>query len=362
MKIGIVTQPLLGNYGGILQNYALQTILRRLGHEPITIDYFWSRSLYSYLKSTVKSLFLYPFPKKRRLFIRMYDKRLNPDIDTFVSRFITTTKTVYRYMPRLVDRYKLDVLITGSDQVWRPIYNPHLPDMFLDFSKNKKVSKIAYAASFGTSAREYSDKNIADCIDAAKRLSAVSVRESSGVELCRDYFDIEAKTVLDPTLLLTKDDYIDLTEDISAIKEKYVGVYVLDENPDIDELISKVCREKGIRRVIKYKEDENKVSPKEWIALFRDAEFIVTDSFHGTVFSIIFQKAFVSISNSSRGADRFLSLLKPLGLMNRLVINGQKGIEGPIFGTIDWKKVNNDLYERRIASIKFIKSSLDKLQ
>lgn len=361
MKVGIITQPLKGNYGGILQNYALQKILVRMGHEPITIDFLWSRNLFAYLKSTLKSLLLFPFPNKRRAFIKLHDKRSNPDIDSFVRKHIKTTKQVYRYKPSVINRYNLDALITGSDQVWRPKYNPYLKDMYLNFAKNKNILKFAYGASFGTSDKEYTDEEISECIGAVRKLSSVSVRESSGVSLCSDYYSIEAQEVLDPTLLLTVNDYYELSENIPKTNEKYIGVYVLDKNPYILKIINNICHQIGIDNIISTTENTHGISPEKWLALFRDAEFIVTDSFHGTVFSIIFQKPFISIYNISRGGDRFESLLKPLGLIERLVINNQPVTENLFSNTIDWYTVDSELDKRRLLSFNFIKSSFDKI-
>ncbi|MBD5366020.1 MAG: polysaccharide pyruvyl transferase family protein [Bacteroides sp.] len=360
MKIGIATQSLLWNYGGVIQNYALHKVLIRFGHEPITIDYIGHKNLFGHIKSALKTLLLYPFPSKRRGALSFRNKRLNPIIDSFIRQYIKTTKQVDHYCPSLIDAYKLEALITGSDQVWRPCYNPYLKDLYLDFAKNKNVLRIAYAASFGTSEKEYTDQEINDCFSAAKMLSAVSVREGSGINLCWEYFNVEAQEVLDPTLLLTADDYQELTKDIQTAKGKYIGVYVLDKSPYISEIVSKISQEKKIPTVYRATENTPGMSPKKWISLFRDAEFIITDSFHGTIFSIIFQKPFLSICNMYRGGDRFISLLEPLGLMQRLISYNQQDIESRYSDDIDWQTVTDKLCEKRISSLKFIKSSLDK--
>ena len=131
MKIGILTQPLKANYGGILQNWALQQVLIKLGHEPITIDLLPQPSLSRFILSTVKSLILWFIPSKRRKFVRWHYKR-SPLFEKFVENKIKKTDVCHRYSMELVRKYHLDALIVGSDQTWRPLYNKNvLYDMFL---------------------------------------------------------------------------------------------------------------------------------------------------------------------------------------------------------------------------------------
>lgn len=361
-KVGIVTQPLLGNYGGILQNYALQTVLRRLGHEPVTIDYISPTKWYRYLLSTLKTIVLYPFPSRRRNFVKWEwcPVRENILIDKFINEHISKTGYVYRYNSKLISKLGISAVIVGSDQIWRPKYNPDLKDLYLDFLKKKKITKIAYAASFGTSELEYTPKNIRTCSEAAKQLDAVSVREMSGINLCRDYFGIDAVEVLDPTLLLTADDYCELAADRHRSKDSYLGVYILDRKPETDSLLKEIKRLSGLTNIRLITENDKDSAPQDWIAMIRDAGFVVTDSFHATVFSIIFRKDFITLCNRDRGADRFTSLLNPLGLMDRLVDRDCKELKIIAAQKIDWEKVSDQLGEQREHSINFLKNNLPK--
>lgn len=358
MKIGIVTQPLLGNYGGLMQNFALQSVLRRLGHEPVTLDYIWSLRWQRYILTTIKTALLWFVPGRRRKFAIFRPVRENKKIDDFVRDHINTTEYIYRYRQSTLKKYCIDGVITGSDQVWRPMYNPDLKDMYLDFVRKDDIRRVAYAASFGTSEREYTSKEVNNCLRGVRRLDAVSVREASGIELCREYFGVEAGEVLDPTLLLTADDYCELSKNIPIAQDKYLGAYILDDKPYYNEVAHDVCSRIGADRVYKVIGKEKALSPIEWIAMFRDAEFIVTDSFHGTVFSIIFQKPFITFCNHSRGAERFRSLLAPLGLMNRLVELDNSDISGLLNIPIDWKSVSEKLNINRKRSINFLKETL----
>lgn len=358
MKLGIVTQPLLGNYGGLMQNYALQQVLLRMGHEPVTIDYIWNIKWPRYVLTTLKTALLWLVPGKRRAFAEKFPKRTNPLTDAFVKDHIATTGYVYSYRPGTLRRYGIEALVTGSDQVWRPRYNPDLPDMYLDFARRANIRKIAYAASFGTAEHEYTPEQIERCRPAARRLHAVGVREQGAVKLCKDYFDIDAQQVLDPTLLLSKEDYEELTRDIPVAKERYVGVYVLDDSPEIDRVLPTVSEQLGGLPIKRVDVKTKTLSPQEWLCLFRDAEYIVTDSFHGTVFSIIFGKPFLTFYNHERGADRFLSLLEPLGLADRLTEQGKDDISAILSRPIDRTAIAEALKLRKEEAIRFIKESL----
>ncbi len=358
MKVGIVTQPLLGNYGGILQNYALQTILRRLGHEPITIDYIWNMRWYRFILSYFKSFLSKTIRGKKSKFEKFYPVRENKFIDNFISNHIVRTDYTYHYRQSQLNKYAIQAVVSGSDQVWRPKYNPDLKDMFLDFVKDDNILKIAYAASFGCSEKEYSRQMIFECERAAKRLDAISVREESGVDLCLEYFGVKAQTVLDPTMLLTADDYYNLTHNFPKSEHKYLGAYILDEDPTIEDTLEKICDIQSLSTIRRITEDESSMSPIDWLAMIRDADFIVTNSFHGTVFAIIFQKPFLSIYNDNRGGDRFYSLLAPLNLLDRLVVSNSDKIEDIVRRKIDWKSVNQSINLRRTKSISFLKDSL----
>ena len=178
MNVAIVTQPIKANYGGVLQNFALQCVLRKLGHHPVTIDYRDSSPLWFYLFQTIKTILLYPFSSKRRALtpyrnVFPRDKR----IMKFVHKYIKLTDNQYlSYNRDIIQKYKIGAVIVGSDQVWRPRYSPNcLYDTYLSFLKNEKLVKISYAASFGVDSWEYTDKQTKVCKVLMKQFNAVSV-------------------------------------------------------------------------------------------------------------------------------------------------------------------------------------------
>lgn len=356
MRIGIITQALLNNYGGILQNYALQTILRNLGHESITIDYISHYSLRKYIIYSLKTIiYLLLGRKYRRKFIPYYRRR-NSMMEDFVGSNIFLTKPVKKYSADVIDSYKLDGLIVGSDQVWRPEYNNDLYDMFLLFAKGKNCLKMSYAASFGIDKLSYSTKQIKKCKELIQNFKSVSVRENSGVTLCKEYFNIDATEVLDPTLLLTNDSYENICSNIPKSNIPFLATYILDVTPDKRNLVNKIAKEKTLH-VRYFEADINaKLSIQEWLAMFRDADFVITDSFHGTLFSIIFKKEFLTIGNKSRGLSRFHSILSKLKLDDRLIFLSSK--ENISLNKIDWDKVYNIINRNRRESLNFLQTNL----
>jgi len=311
MKIGIVTQPLLNNYGGIIQNYALQKTLRRFEYEPVTFDCrYKSIPWWVYLCSWLKTILCFFIPGKRRTFAKIttVEKRRNV-FEDFVSKNISKTMPVTSLSRNLNLTDKLDAFIAGSDQIWRPKYAPDIEEAFLGFLKKDSVRRVAYAASFGVDEWEYTAKQTRVCSALAKKFDFISVREESGVKLCKEHLGVDAVWVLDPTLLLDESDYLDLCKNVQISSEKYLAAYVLGMNEDVQRTCEKIANEKGLTLKMFSADAQASLSVPEWLAMFRDASYVVTDSFHGTVFSIIFGKEFKCIYNEVRGAARFESLL-----------------------------------------------------
>lgn len=355
MKIGILTQHFLLNYGGIIQNFALQQVLLKLGHDPLTFEHdtcysrtrWFLRSAKHVLKNhSLKGLPVYPTCQGRIG---------NKNFIKFVLKNIRSV-TVNDFTPDLTQKYGLDAYVVGSDQVWRPAFNlgPRLGNMFLDFAGDD-VKKISYAASFGCKEWEYTEEQERMCGKLAKRFDAISVREASGVDLCKEHFGVDATLVLDPTLLLNKEDYGKVCHDVPQ-KEKHIFVYSLVVSEGVLAVAEKVAEAMGLSIIVKQagRKVKKEDTIEDWFAEFRDADYVVTDSFHGMVFSIIFNKPFSIVMNPSGGNDRYLSLLSQLGLMERIVSDELQ----PVFSAIDWSDVNHRLTELRKASFEFLKTNL----
>ncbi len=354
MKIGIVTQPLIANYGGFLQAWALQEILRKMGHSPVTIDYIPQRcSWYIYVLSWCKTI-IYYFMGKPRSFIGPLKR--GRFFEEFVKKNISITDRQSCYNNKIIKKYGFEVIVTGSDQVWRPMYNVHIQDMYLRFVKEANVKKLAYAASFGVDNWEYTPEQTKSCAQLANKFVAISVREKSAVDLCGNYLGVDAIEVLDPTLLHSAGDYEKLCIDIPKATEPFLASYVLDYTPEKQVVIDNIAKRYGLNVRFFSAHEDASLSVEEWLAYFRDAEYVVTDSFHGCVFSIIFNKPFIAMTNKGRGETRFLSLLSMLGLGNRLLtsVSAIDKIRQPINWVYVSKKINN----LKESSIYFLKQNL----
>ena len=375
MKIGIITQPLHTNYGGLLQNYALQQVLKRLGHEPITLDQVASnRRRWKIYAGYIKTLIYYLIGKgnNRKFSYYINDKYLyyiQKNTDYFIKKYINKTPILVttKDFRRITKDEKIEVLLVGSDQVWRPIYNDNIFDSFLDFSKGMDIKRIAYAASFGVDNWEFSRKKTDKCRDLIRLFEAISVREKSGVNLCMDYLKCKAIHVLDPTLLLDKEDYIQLVDSEKEPESKGdLFTYILDKSEEKEEIIKKVSKTLGLipfssmpknpvnRRTIKNIDTCVFPSVTRWIRSFMDANFVICDSFHGAVFSIIFNKPFLVIGNEERGISRFNSLLESFGLENRMILSNSDNLS-IINDSIDWSRVNDVRTLLKNRSIDFLR-------
>lgn len=314
MKIAIITQPILQNYGGAIQNFALQHVLNnKFKYDAETIDCprIPISRFYVFVLSWLKTIALLLTKRKKR-HLRKYTHIgcRSEWMRAFVASYIKKTSQWKRLTINKFRQKDYDVVVVGSDQVWRPKFVYSIYDYFLLFLKNENVTRIAYAVSFGTDEWEYTLKQTKVCSELARKFKAISVREQSGVNLCKEYLGVDASWVLDPTLLLTKEDYMPICEEVPVCAEKYLAAYVLDENENVTTAYEKEAAARGL--VVKkfYADSKSALTVPEWLAMFRDASYVVTDSFHGTVFSIIFGKEFKCVYNEFRGSARFESLLK----------------------------------------------------
>ncbi len=359
MKIAILTQPLHTNYGGNLQNFALQKVLTDMGHEPVTIDRhhtvklrtklklgYFKNLLMHFLKGTPKPLWKSYFSSKKE------QAYLRQDITAFIDAYITKTPRLYsdKAVQAIFKENNFEAVIVGSDQCWRPMYSPNIYTYYLDFLKdNKEIKKLAYAASFGTDQWEYTEEQTARCKKLIQQFDLVTVREKAAVNLVAEKLNKDAEFVLDPTLLLSKEDYIELFVGKNLPDNKGIYTYILDDSDWKTQVVETAKETLGLPQFSnqhnKHTVNSEKIpSIESWIKGFADADFVITDSFHGTVFSIIFNKPFISLVNVSRGASRFESILGELELTERLLseFDNQK-VEELVQEFIDYVDLNHKL-------------------
>uniref|UniRef100_UPI004056E7D2 polysaccharide pyruvyl transferase family protein n=1 Tax=Alistipes sp. TaxID=1872444 RepID=UPI004056E7D2 len=354
MKIGIITQPLVANYGGILQNFALQEVLRQLGHEARTIDYTLRNSPWRYLRHRLKHFILRKAGAPPTLL------HLRPEaFERFVREHIALTERQLNYSPELISRYGFEALVVGSDQVWRPKYNRFLEDMFLRFALGAEgVKRVAYAASFGVDRWEFSPKQTRACAELAQRFDRITVREESGIRLCREQLKVEAECVLDPTLLLHNEAYAPLWEGVKRRSEPYLAAYLLGKDHARHAFCQEMATRIGVQLMSFGADGKATLSIEEWLATLNRAEIVITDSFHGTVFSILAHRPFFVLPHQGRGLSRIESLLKLVGLEERLLRAIPE--EMPQLNAIDFSEVDRRLEEARSRSRELLRKALEE--
>ena len=362
MKIGILTLPLLDNYGGILQDYALQRTLQTYGGG----NNVWLIQRKKPQVYNRKQLLFYYIKRILKPIIKKEFKFTGREIDKFVNKyfpckspFLLSTEDLRKY----VADSGFDGIVVGSDQVWRQCYTPEIRDYFLGMCEdNHSIKRVAYAASFGVDEWEFTEEETADCKRLASLFDYISVREKSAVDLCRQYLDVNATHVLDPTMLLQKDEYIDLIKEWKEPQSSGdLFYYILDRNDSKTALINKMSEQTGLEPFSTYPRLSPTIMnlirfPKycifprvtQWLRAFQDARMVITDSFHGCIFSIIFNVPFWVVGNASRGNARFDSLLQLFHLENRLIDVSAENVD--YNEPIDWESVNRIRNEMIVKS------------
>lgn len=354
-KTGILTFHRAHNYGATLQAYALQ-----IKTNSFIIDYYSSyiynqykifkplrKNVFKYIVSTIRTIRNYTIHKERYI-----------NFENFISKLNLIN----------IDKVStLDVLITGSDQVWNPGITGGLSDFYtLNFGKDN-IKRISYAASIGNVnnvekyKQEYKEK--------LSKLDKISVREESAkTELEKILPTKDIEVVLDPTLLLTKQEWNNKIKNISSESEKYILVYVVEENDEYIKIVNELSHKTGLG-VIHFGEknpgyyNEKKTcytkGPLEFVNLIKNADYIVATSFHATVFSIIFNKKFWVVPHKSTGS-RVTDLLKKLEISNRAVNTLEEFNNRNYDEEIDYKKVNKILEKEREKSINWLIDAIEK--
>ncbi len=369
-KIVILTMKPLLNYGGILQAFALQKYLTSLGYDAYT-TYPTDQPLLSMVAINMKRFIRSLTLKTAYISVDEENNMIGRNTSEYVKNYI-----------RLVDFKKCvqkkpgywGALIVGSDQVWRSAYVNVRPYLF-DFAKNTDVLRVSYAASFGRDdMTEYSTRLLGYTKELAGRFDAMSVREKSGIQLAEQYWEVRASQHIDPTMLIDKEIY-DKQISTAGMRLKklkdHVFVYILDRNDTnkricraIENLLNVQSYEILPERPISRKHFASNTSRyalppvEQWLIGVRDAEYIVTDSFHGVVFSILYNKPFVVIANKLRGLSRLTSLLELFGLEDRLITSKEQIDETLINRQIDWAEVNAILDSERRRSHRYLIANL----
>lgn len=367
MKIKTITCHEVYNHGASLQEYALLKYLEILGHEAETIHYkppylskhfklndvnndFFSKNI------ILKSIYiLLKLPK------RLINLKRKKKFDEFSSNHIKSTKQLYKSNDELkLNIPRADAYICGSDQIWNSFFeNGKDPAFYLDFVPNNKL-KISYAASFAIDALDNNIKNFVK--EKVTRLDHVSVRELSGKKILNDLGINNVTQVLDPVFLLEPEKWNQLIT-LDREIEKYIFIYDFDSNPLIKEMAENYKRKFGwkiitVNQLINYA-DKNYFleGPIKFLSLVKNAEFVISNSFHAVAFSIIFKKEFVVFNRRDKINTRMRDLLISIG-QNQLLIINDNMIKSHTLNTIDFNHVQKCLDSLIDISSQFLKNAL----
>jgi transcriptional antiterminator Rof (Rho-off) len=360
-EIGIITfWNAQDNYGQLLQCYALQQVLKQFGCDPFLIKYKAKMSKTQRIFHVLSLLFRFQLQRiVKYIVIRIKEHRIQSvkpidrGFNKFRETYIKSTEIIYSLAELKKNPPQADYYVCGSDQIW----NNYSKAYFLDWG-DRKVPRIAYAASFGKI--NASDKFTSKISKALKNFQVVTVREQSGIDICKQAGYLNALCVPDPTLLLTVKDYEKLIveTETTSIHREYLLVYVLgwDTMVNIEE-IECFAKQKELEiiyvpgiggNLIGHNNELTKTFPSlpEWLSLIANAKYVLTNSFHGMVFSIIFNRLFgVYILNgaASRMNDRIYTLLDSIELRSRIYTGDLQIMDN----SIDYERVNAVLNAQR---------------
>lgn len=374
--VGLITIHAINNFGSLFQAYATQEVIERLGYSCEIINYQYPNS-YHIEKAKNKS----PYASVKmslgeRIRMHFYNKyyaksnfRKKTDLFTYVRKAILNESEEFRDIDEIeATPPKYDIYVTGSDQVWNPRYLYEDTTFLLSFIKNKP--KIAFSASFGATIIDEQHKAIMRPL--LKEYSAISLRESSGVEILKSISGQEGVCTCDPTLLLDRAYWCNLFNDEPIEKGAYILCYILSYTaspyPYAYEFIDYISKALNMRVVIldenglfwknfKYKSYQV-YGPREILNLFKNASFVISSSFHGAAFSINLKIDFYSIFPRDVFDERQESLLKIIGASDRFIRVGDPFPSKENIAIKNWELIESKLEEYRNASLNYLNNSL----
>jgi len=371
--IGIITIHKINNYGSVLQAHALQVICNRLGFHTAIIDYTFPNKFHhnNPIEKETTSETSTREPKFIKYLFGFALYLQHKRIQRFVRKYLPLTPDEYHSPDELKANPPLfDIYVTGSDQLWSPKYCKGDSAFMLHFAPDS-AKKISYAASMGT------DAIPADFIDLYRNLlcrySAISVREESACLPIENLIGKRPTVVLDPTLLLDRNYWNSIAAPHRIIKGKYILCYYLnysfDAFPYADDLARDIQKQTGYKIIrvarpphrLTYEKTGYKIgaSPEDFLALVRDAEIILTTSFHGTAFAVIFGRPLFSIVKSEKDADsRQVNLLRQLKL-KKSIIPMDSTMPSANDARYDDSAAQEELAALRDHSLSFLKNALN---
>lgn len=371
-KIGIITFHNSYNCGSMLESYAMQEITKKNTNNDVEIINFSNegqKTLYSVwfknnsIKNIIKNLIILPAHKRIQ--------RNNEKYEEFKNKYFNLSKEEYTDNNQLSDK-QYSVVIAGSDQIWNITIQDNDDAYFLNWVKNAK--KVAYAPSFGAMRIEENTKDIEKYKKLINDFESLSIRENNGQRWIKELTGKDVPVLLDPTLLLDRYNYDRLIPEDISINEKFIFFYSPSYNKDICKFVKRISRKYNLpvyvwstksyctKFVKKYKFKLPKYeNPEMYLYLIKNAELILTTSYHGTIFSTIYRKKFITIKNGGMygNDDRVITLLNQLNMMDRL-IPYEFDENFDYLQEVDYTEYEELIEKQKNKSIKYLKESLGK--
>lgn len=359
-KIGIFTFHRAHNYGALLQAYALQKFLKN-SYEVCFIDYY-NTSVYNNYK-VFKPLGRNVFKWPSRFYNNIVNYKVNFKKNQVFNNFIKTNFVLCKNSKKTYEN--LNVLITGSDQVWNPHITGGLTDEYTLNVGDSNLKRISYAASVGNINIVKENKNL--YLKKIEKIDYISVRELDLKNILSSYIDgKDIANVLDPTFLLTSDEWEKIIGVKEKKQEKYILAYVVKPNDEYVKIVNELSKITGLKVICfdngtyeNVLERSYFADPFDFINLIKNAQYVVTTSFHATVFSVIFNKNFWVVPHSATGS-RVTELLKKLNLSDRVVTDLSTFKNKDIKQSINYQNTNSSIDIERKKSQEWLLNAIEK--
>lgn len=367
MKVSVITRHAIINYGSLLQTYATQFAINKLGYECEIINYIKKNESYNKQGLTIlkqkANWYNNPFKRFFYILIRTPENFISGIFFKKERKKLLNLTRLYNSFDELKNNCpNADIYMTGSDQVWGKTEDGNYDESyFLSFVEDSEY-KISYGSSFGRT--NFTEDELINFKNLLASYNYLTVREESAVEIIKK-IGYTSTQVLDPTLLLFKQEWNQLA--CKNITGKYILIYQLHNNKKFDEYVKKISTEKKVKiirispffhQIVRPGKFKYCHSINEFLSYVKNADCVITDSFHGTVFSIIFNVKFVDILPNNNTETRIISILKLFGLMDR-IIDDYNNLNIP-FKEINYNNVNEQLFIKRNESLSILKNIISK--
>ncbi len=365
-KVGIITFHASHNYGSCLQAYAMQEILKKLEFDPEIINFRTDRQKDMYTVFTKRKGLKYILKNLTHLFYFFPLRKKYKKFEEFINgEYVLSAKEYSNCSQLEMEQFNYDAFIAGSDQIWNPLPRDFDWAYYLTFVKEKP--KIAYAPSFGPFFGKSDKEKLKEIIKQVETFNSVSVREEKTIEYLKEYSDRDISLVLDPTLLLEQNDWLKLIDKKPIVKGEYILLYTLFSNPEINKIAKKLSKKLKMKVVTTNFSNQYDVftpykklfgtGPKEFLNLLYNAKFVLATSFHGTVFSILFNKPFLVVNGDKD--NRISTLLSIANLTERTVNLQNVDKKEKIALDVSFEGAQENIRLKREESIEYLKTALN---